>query len=218
MGLFLHSAGEYTLNIYQGSDISSATPIHTDQVTLSATNTWEYIPIHGGLALNTSQDLWVTFSTDGVSYPASYVDAPNGTINGQYIYNNGEWVSMVSVSSNYDVAWRIQAITSASAPALSCAINGPTQAQADAPVSFEAVEPTTVSLYPNPTSDVARITASSTIRSLQVTNALGQVVMTRHNLNATDIELNTSGMEPGLYIVSLLTDSGTAVQCLAVVR
>lgn len=75
-----------------------------------------------------------------------------------------------------------------------------------------------VRTYPNPATEMAYISAESVIRSIRVVNALGQTVLNQENVNADIVELRASEMEPGMYIVTIQTDNGTASQRLNVVR
>ena len=64
-----------------------------------------------------------------------------------------------------------------------------------------------IELYPNPTSNIVNIQSNSKIKSVQVYNMNGQMLMnqTIQNQNA---EINVAGYNSGTYIVKVETDSG----------
>ncbi|MBE0640173.1 MAG: T9SS type A sorting domain-containing protein [Bacteroidales bacterium] len=74
-----------------------------------------------------------------------------------------------------------------------------------------AVHPTAVTLYPNPASDWITISTEDgiVIRQVTLTNRLGQEVCT--GLPETN-RLDVSGLSPGLYILSVLTNRGEVKQ------
>lgn len=75
-----------------------------------------------------------------------------------------------------------------------------------------------VKTYPNPATEMAYVSAENTIRSYEVVNAMGQVVMAAENVNADVLELNVSNMPQGVYYISVTTDNGVATQRLTVVK
>lgn len=75
-----------------------------------------------------------------------------------------------------------------------------------------------MSVYPNPASSMVTVSAGSAIRSLEVVNALGQKVASVQNVGADRYEMSVSGMESGVYFLSVTTDNGTATQRLTVVK
>lgn len=60
-----------------------------------------------------------------------------------------------------------------------------------------------VSLYPNPATDVIRIDPKETITNVQIYNALGQKVK-----SAKVNEINVSDLSPGNYFMTIQSDSG----------
>ncbi len=80
------------------------------------------------------------------------------------------------------------------------------------------VETVKVSMWPNPASTVATISAASTIRNIEVINTLGQVVNRTQNINAERYNLNVSNLNSGIYFVNVTTDNGTATQRMCVVK
>lgn len=73
--------------------------------------------------------------------------------------------------------------------------------------------------YPNPATEMAYISAKGqTIRTMQVVNSLGQVVMSNNSVNADVIDLNVQGLAAGTYFITIGTDKGTATERLTVVK
>ncbi len=64
-----------------------------------------------------------------------------------------------------------------------------------------------VSVYPNPVSDVLNINSTMNIESLKMINLVGQTVLT-HNGDAQNITLNTSGLRSGVYTLQMKMADG----------
>ncbi|MCK4662074.1 MAG: T9SS type A sorting domain-containing protein [Bacteroidales bacterium] len=60
-----------------------------------------------------------------------------------------------------------------------------------------------LSMYPNPVNDVLNISNMFNVDRIVVSNILGQEVRTFNNVN-TDIEINTSELEKGVYIITFI--------------
>lgn len=72
-------------------------------------------------------------------------------------------------------------------------------------LSVEQFESVSVTIYPNPTSDVINITSLHTIDKVQLYSVLGKKVMESTNLNSIDI----SAFNPGLYFAQLYSGNQT---------
>lgn len=81
-------------------------------------------------------------------------------------------------------------------------------------VAINDVENTTITVktYPNPVSEIAVVESSSNIRSYQLVDATGRVVMRADNLNVTALELDVRTLAQGVYFINLSTDNGTYTQ------
>ncbi len=89
----------------------------------------------------------------------------------------------------------------------------------DPGVGIDEVETSlNVVAYPNPATEMAYISAESTIRSFEVVDAMGRKVMSQENVNADILELNVEGFSAGMYFISVTTDKGVATQRLSVVK
>jgi hypothetical protein len=65
---------------------------------------------------------------------------------------------------------------------------------------------------------MAFVETGSTIRSYEMVDALGRVVMKAENLNATALELDVRALRQGVYFINVTTDNGVASQRLTIVK
>ena len=72
--------------------------------------------------------------------------------------------------------------------------------------------------YPNPATEMAYVTAESTIRSYEMVDAMGRQVMAQENVNADILELNVNSLAAGVYFISVTTDRGVATQRFTVAK
>ena len=78
----------------------------------------------------------------------------------------------------------------------------------------EAVEG--VSIYPNPASDVVTITSASYLKSVTLTNVVGQTLRTATDVGGMQATLNVNGLEAGNYFVVAISEAGKQVHQLVV--
>lgn len=122
VGAYIYNPGTYEVIVYQGA--TPTTTIYQATYNVTVDDQWFDFEVYGGAAINPDQDLWVTFHTNGVSYPAAYTPFV-GDPNGSYLLYNGTWTPVYEVSASLQATWMITATTSSEAPALNTAINGP---------------------------------------------------------------------------------------------
>ncbi len=67
-------------------------------------------------------------------------------------------------------------------------------------------------IWPNPTKNNITINALSIINSIQITNALGQLVLSKNNVNETNTTLDVTGLQIGIYFVQLQTKEGNVIK------
>lgn len=65
-----------------------------------------------------------------------------------------------------------------------------------------------INLYPNPTSGLFNIESSEKIEELTVVNHLGQVVLSKKNINAKSMQVDLSVADTGLYLVKYYVING----------
>lgn len=75
-----------------------------------------------------------------------------------------------------------------------------------------------IALYPNPATNAVTISASESIRSLRLCNALGQTLYCNGHVNATALRLNTSDYPAGIYLLTVATDSGVSTRRVCISR
>jgi hypothetical protein len=66
-----------------------------------------------------------------------------------------------------------------------------------------------LAVYPNPVTDIVNVSYNEPITEVNVINMLGQVVISQ-KVNAEKIEINTSKLQSGSYILKVATTTGTA--------
>ena len=81
------------------------------------------------------------------------------------------------------------------------------------PVSFPVVgvgnpEPESIAIYPNPASTHVNIVSTSTIRTVEMFNYLGQMVYSNSVEGLKKTVLDVSGYDPGVYFVEVTTPEG----------
>jgi len=66
----------------------------------------------------------------------------------------------------------------------------------------------TLSLYPNPATEVVNIVSSNDIKTIEVLNYIGQTIYTNKNMDQKTAQLNVTGFRSGVYFVKVTTTSG----------
>ena len=133
-----------TLTVYQtnANNIpSSSDVIYTYNYPVAA-GTWNTLNMVDVVPLNSSKDLWITFTGSGyVATGCAY----NGDPNTALIELNGSWSTIQDASSNQlSCTWMIKTTTSATVPPLppmSISNNGPASALSNESVTFTAAGP-----------------------------------------------------------------------------
>ena len=131
--------GHFTLMVYQtnpGIEPTTNDMIYqfTYPVNASGYNT---LPIYDQLPLNDSKDLWIVFSCSDIAYPAAGT-AFTGDPNGSLVNLSGQWMPIYEASESLNYTWMIKTTTSATVPALTVGIVGPTEAMNGETVTFTA--------------------------------------------------------------------------------
>ena len=70
----------------------------------------------------------------------------------------------------------------------------------------------TISLFPNPATEIVNITSNVAMNQLTLMNYVGQVVYVGNFNNLFSIELSTTSYEAGVYLVQITTDSGVTTK------
>ncbi|MCW1148287.1 T9SS type A sorting domain-containing protein [Flavobacterium lacisediminis] len=78
----------------------------------------------------------------------------------------------------------------------------------DPSLSSSSFDNNAFTAYPNPVKDILNLSYTSEISNVQVVNMLGQVVLDR-KMNATEGQINMSGLNSGAYIVNVTVGNTT---------
>lgn len=114
--LYLDTAGNYEVKIYQGDSTTESTRIaqHTASFSPSAAHSWQIIHLPFPVALNDSLPLWVTLHNNTARYPAAMTTFC-GDSNGSLLTRDGgvTWKS-IGTASHGDIngTWMIRAVLS----------------------------------------------------------------------------------------------------------
>lgn len=139
----LHVAfpGTYTVNVYQcadGVDPMTTTSLYTHSYRIADTG-WQELTIFDPVNL-TANDLWVVMNNSDCDYPADYVPFV-GDPNGSFLYYNGRWYAVYELAADLQGTWMLEAVTSATAPALNIAVAGPNMGNVGESLSFNVAGP-----------------------------------------------------------------------------
>lgn len=193
--LYIAYSGTYTLNIYSGANPGVAAYTETITATQAEVGSWRTITLATPYAIPQSQDLWVTFYNNDVSYPAAAVEDTN-YVNGSLVSLDGTSWASIGNYGDFPYTWMIRAISdtyTATAPTVT--INGPASIMAGDTAYFTAVSPTATSFNWNINADysssngntamaVWNTTGDKTV-SVTATNSAGSGSAT-HNINVYD--------------------------------
>ena len=72
--------------------------------------------------------------------------------------------------------------------------------------------------FPNPASAAVHISTNRDIEFVEVSNVNGQVLLQQHFNSRTNVELNVSRFEAGMYFVKVVTNEGLSQLKLVVER
>ena len=74
-----------------------------------------------------------------------------------------------------------------------------------------------VSIYPNPANNVINVNAASNINTVEVFNMMGQKVAA-FDANDTNVQINTTALSNGMYMMRITTENGVSNQKFTVAR
>ena len=117
--LYVAYAGTYTLNIYTGGTTAPGTAAHTQTVVFGASELgWQEILLDATFTINQTQNLWITFYNNDVTYPATACAYVNNTNSDWTSVDGTSWDHLQSLSSTLTYSWLIKAVTTNTAPSL----------------------------------------------------------------------------------------------------
>ncbi len=115
--LFADNSGIYTLRVYKGGTSSPTNLVHTQPVEINEYG-WQEVALDALVTLNTTDNLWITFSCPDAPWPAAscrYTGNPNSS---WIKLIDGSWMHLSDYFQGSDYSWMIKAVTSATAPTL----------------------------------------------------------------------------------------------------
>ncbi|BAO74974.1 hypothetical protein WPG_0744 [Winogradskyella sp. PG-2] len=78
-------------------------------------------------------------------------------------------------------------------------------------LSIEELENAIVRFHPNPTNGIVNITSKSVLKHIEVTNILGQILLSQ-SLNTLETKIDLQSFVAGNYFISLQTDNGSIIK------
>lgn len=87
-----------------------------------------------------------------------------------------------------------------------------------APVAVDENESDGIAIYPNPTAGLVQIQSRNFIKELEIHSITGQSVYHSIKPGQKEMQLNLSELEPGVYLIRMVTDSGIHHRRLTMTR
>ena len=101
------SPGNYTANIYLGGTSAPATLVSTQEFSATGTVDWKYVTLDTPVAIDGTQNLWITMYQAGITYPATAC-VNTGDPNGRWVSTNGtQWID-VTTAGDFNYTWLIR--------------------------------------------------------------------------------------------------------------
>lgn len=100
------NTGAITLNVYAGGDTAPGTLIYTQNIASVGGNTFHEINLTSPVAIDSSQNLWITFCQSGDYYPAAACNDA-GYTNNRWVSNGSTWHDLANTVPGY--GWMIRA-------------------------------------------------------------------------------------------------------------
>ncbi|MBR6928730.1 MAG: InlB B-repeat-containing protein [Bacteroidales bacterium] len=154
------------------------------------------------------RDLVANFALQTIEISASVDPAEGGTATGGGTYNYGDEVT-ISIETNEDWAFRNWTengvvLTEDKTFTFTATANRNFVAHLEYTEGVDEFGSKTL-IYPNPVSDKLTIEAQEAIGNLEIYNLMGTLVYSQTNCS-DKVEINTSGLQSGIYFIRLTTD------------
>jgi hypothetical protein len=75
-----------------------------------------------------------------------------------------------------------------------------------------------IQIYPNPAKDLVNIVSTSTIKTVEMMNFIGQTVYSNTAVDSKTMKVNVSTLATGVYFVKIATDQGTRITKITVTK
>ena len=155
------------------------------------------------------RDLVANFALQTIEITASVDPAEGGTATGGGTYNYGDEVT-ITVETNEDWAFRNWTengvvLTEDKTFTFTATANRNFVAHLEYTEGVDEQNGSTTLIYPNPVNDKLTIEAQEAIGNLEIYNLMGTLVYSQTNCS-DKVEINTSGLQSGIYFIRLTTD------------
>jgi len=102
-----NSAGSYTANIYLGGTSAPGTLVSTQEFSSTGTQDWKYVTLNTPVAIDGTQNVWITMYQAGINYPATAC-TNTGDPNGRWVSVDGsEWID-ITTAGNFNYTWMLR--------------------------------------------------------------------------------------------------------------
>ena len=155
------------------------------------------------------RDLVANFALQTIEITATVDPAEGGTATGGGTYNYGDEVT-ITVETNEDWAFRNWTengvvLTEDKTFTFTATANRNFVAHLEYTEGVDEQNGSTTLIYPNPVNDKLTIEAQEAIGNLEIYNLMGTLVYSQTNCS-DKVEINTSGLQSGIYFIRLTTD------------
>jgi hypothetical protein len=100
------AAAEYTVRVWKGD---SATLVYEQTVPNPEINHWNYVQLEDPPLIDISQDLWIGYHIEtSTGYPAGVDVGPAVNGNGNMMYWEGQWKTLLEINPELDYNWLIE--------------------------------------------------------------------------------------------------------------
>ena len=140
--VYSNNDGHFTMYVFQtnpGADATNNDMVYQATYEVSAGSYNTLFP-YDRIQIDPTKDLWVAFSSSDIGYPAAGSEF-SGDPNGSLVSLGGAWSHIWELNASLVYTWMIKVTTSATAPALNIAINGPTSGMTNDNITFTAIGP-----------------------------------------------------------------------------
>ena len=192
-------AGEYSINIWVGGDMSPGKLVCTQKFTVtSGTGTVVTMALDEPVRIDGDQNIWVTLYQDGSVQGPAFVMEDMGDPNSRWVGlpDYGMWIDVNQAQGGSGYSFILWAFVDE--------YNLLGEAGSD------------VAVFPNPTQERVTVAAPG-MHHVTVINTLGQVLYDASaDTDALDLDLSRYGA--GMYLVQVSTQNGSFVKRVSVVR
>ena len=200
-------AGTY---VYGASCTVTATP-HQRYIFLNWTENGNEVSTESSytFTVTSNRSLVANFGMPAVEVTAIVEPAEGGEVTGGGIYDYGEEVTII-VETHEDWAfrnWTEEGIVVSEEKSYTFIATSNTTfvAHLEYTEGVDEQNGSTTLIYPNPVNDKLTIEAQEAIGNLEIYNLMGTLVYSQTNCS-DKVEINTSGLQSGIYFIRLTTD------------